>query len=66
MKCFDGNPYKFGDKPTESQMKDALEVLKCERLSRWQSLMTEDEKYEVENAHNLCIYLLRELLSKDN
>lgn len=47
-------------------MKDALEVLKCERLSRWQSLMTEDEKYEVENAHNLCIYLLRELLSKDN
>ena len=59
--CFK-QPYEIGAKPTKQQIEDALEVLKCERLARWQTQMTEKEKYEIENAHNLCIYLLREKL----
>lgn len=55
--------YSYGEKPTRHQLENALEVLKCERLARWQSMMTEQEKYEIEQAHNLCIYLLKEALT---
>lgn len=60
--CFE-QPYDYGKKPTNQQIEDALEVLKCERFARWQSQMTEQEKYEIENAHNLCIFLLKEMLT---
>ena len=60
--CF-VDEYVFGEKPTRHQMESALEVLKCERLARWQSMMSEQEKYEIEQAHNLCIYLLKEALT---
>lgn len=55
--------YSYGEKPTRHQLESALDVLKCERLARWRSMMTEQEKYEIEQAHNLCIYLLREALT---
>ena len=55
--------YSYGEKPTKDQLENALEVLKCERLARWQSMMSEQEKYEIEQAHNLCIYLLKEALT---
>lgn len=60
--CF-ADKYVFGEKPTRHQLESALEVLKCERLARWQSMMSEQEKYEIEQAHNLCIYLLKETLT---
>lgn len=55
--------YSYGEKPTRHQLESALEVLKCERLARWQTMMTEQEKYEIEQAHNICIFLLRDALT---
>ena len=60
-KCFK-EKYTYGEKPTIQQLEDALEVLKCERFARWQSMMSEQEKYEIDQAHNICIYLLKEAL----
>lgn len=55
--------YSYGEKPNRHQLESALEVLKRERLARWQVMMTEQEKNEIEQAHNLCIYLLKEALT---
>ncbi len=55
--------YSYGKKPTKDQLENALEVLKCERFARWQSMMSEQEKYEIEQAHNICIFLLRDALT---
>ena len=60
--CFDER-YTYGQKPSRRQIEDALEVLKCERYARWQTMMTEQEKGEIEQAHNLCIYMLKEALT---
>ena len=60
--CFDER-YIYGQKPSRKQIEDALEVLKCERYARWQTMMTEQEKYEIEQAHNLCIFMLKEALT---
>lgn len=55
--------YSYGEKPTKNQLESALEVLKCERFARWQSMMSEQEKYEIEQAHNICIFLLKKALT---
>ena len=59
--CFE-EPYTYGEKPNRKQLEDALEVLHCERFARWQMMMTEQEKYEIKQAHNLCIFMIREAL----
>lgn len=56
--------YVYGETPTRQQLEDALEVLKCERYARWQSMMTDQEREEIEQAHYLCMYLLRKTLTE--
>lgn len=62
-KCFE-EKYVYGETPTRQQLEDALQVLKCERYARWQSMMTDQEREEIEQAHYLCMYLLRETLTE--
>ena len=62
--CFE-EKYTYGEKPNRKQLEDALEVLHCERFARWQTMMTEQEKYEIEQAHNLCIFMIREALLEE-
>lgn len=61
--CFE-EKYTYGETPTRKQIEDALDVLKAERFARWQTMMTEQEKEEIEQAHNLCIFLLSEAKKK--
>ena len=59
--CFEER-YTYGNEPSQKQLMDALDVLKAERLARWQTMMTEQEKAEIEQAHNLCIFMLKKAL----
>ena len=59
--CFE-EMYTYGNEPSQKQLMDAIDVLKAERLARWQVMMTEQEKTEIEQAHNLCIFMLRKVL----
>lgn len=54
--------YTYGSKPTVVQLEDTLDVLKAERFARWQSMMSEEEKAEIEQAHTVCICVVRDLL----
>ena len=60
--CFE-EKYVYGEEPSRKQMEDALDVLKAERLARWKTMMSEQEKYEIEQAHNLCIFMLKKALT---
>ena len=62
--CFE-EKYTYGETPNRKQIEDALDVLKAERFARWQTMMTEQEKAEIEQAHNLCIFLLKEALTHE-
>lgn len=44
--------------------KGDMATLKAERFARWQSEMLPNEKDEIDNAHNLCIFLLREYINQ--
>jgi len=59
-------PYKYGLEPSKEQISNALDVLKCERVARWQSMMSDEEKEEIDSAHNVSIYLLRKILNEKN
>ena len=56
--------YTYGEKPSREQAEKAMETLKAERLARWQSEMLPDEKKDINNAHDLCIFLLREYINQ--
>jgi cellobiose-specific phosphotransferase system component IIA len=56
--------YTYGEKPSREQAEEAMKTLKAERFARWQSEMLPNEKDEIDNAHNLCIFLLREYINQ--
>ncbi len=56
--------YTYGEKPSKEQAEEAMGTLKDERLARWRSEMLPNEKDEIDNAHNLCIFLLREYIDQ--
>ena len=56
--------YTYGKKPSREQAEEAMEILKAERLARWRSKMLPNEKDDIDNAHNLCIFLLREYINQ--
>ena len=56
--------YTYREKPSREQAEEAIATLKAERLARWQSEMLPNEKNEIDNAHNLCIFLLREYINQ--
>lgn len=56
--------YKYGEKPSREQAEEAMETLKAERLARWRSEMLPNEKDDIDNAHDLCIFLLREYINQ--
>ena len=56
--------YTYGEKPSREQAEEAMETLKAERLARWRSKMPPNEKDDIDNAHNLCIFLLREYINQ--
>jgi hypothetical protein len=56
--------YKYGEKPSREQAEEAMATLKAERLARWRSEMIPNEKDEIDNAHDLCIFLLREYINQ--
>ncbi len=55
--------YEYGSIPTKEQISESITILKMERFARWQSMMTEEEKHEIDQAHNVCIFMLREYLN---
>lgn len=56
--------YTYGEKPSREQAEEAMATLKAERLARWRAEMLLDEKDEIDNAHDLCIFLLREYINQ--
>ena len=56
--------YTYGEKPSREQAEEAMATLKAERLARWRSEMLPNEKDDIDNAHDLCIFLLRKYINQ--
>lgn len=50
--------YRYGAKPTDVQIEKAIDTLKSERFAWWLPQLTNGQREDIEEAHNIAIYIL--------
>lgn len=57
--------YIYGNSPTQGQLLEAVEVLKAERLGWWLPKLPGEQQLEIEDAHNVAMWVIKKELKEN-